>query len=245
MPHSHHSHSGQFCRHAKDTLEAVVVEAIRQGFQVFGLSEHCPRWRAEDLFPEEVGCLSSTLMQADLTPGDLLVAYEAFLAEALRLRAKYPQISLLIGLETDYITPLDLNGISRMLEHPEIDYLVGSVHHVNGISIDFDQATWAEAVRSTTTDTDLDPFISAYLDAQYELMTVHQPEVIGHFDLCLLYTPEVSLKRPVLWEKVERNVRYAAGYGALFEANAAALRKGWSTSYPSKDVLEVGHVWAG
>lgn len=55
MPHSHHSHSGQFCRHAKDQLEDVVQEAIRQGFEVFGLSEHCPRWRVEDLFPEEVG----------------------------------------------------------------------------------------------------------------------------------------------------------------------------------------------
>lgn len=54
MPHSHHSHSGQFCRHAKDQLEDVVQEAIRQGFEVFGLSEHCPRWRVEDLFPEEV-----------------------------------------------------------------------------------------------------------------------------------------------------------------------------------------------
>lgn len=55
MPHSHHSHSGQFCRHAKDNLEDVILEAIRQGFQSFGLSEHAPRWRVEDLFPEEVG----------------------------------------------------------------------------------------------------------------------------------------------------------------------------------------------
>lgn len=54
MPHSHHSHSGQFCRHAKNQLEEVVLEAIRQGFEVFGLSEHAPRYRVEDLFPEEV-----------------------------------------------------------------------------------------------------------------------------------------------------------------------------------------------
>lgn len=52
--HSHHSHSGQFCRHAKDNLEDVVKEAIRQGFTTFGLSEHAPRYREQDLFPEEV-----------------------------------------------------------------------------------------------------------------------------------------------------------------------------------------------
>lgn len=52
--HSHHSHSGQFCRHAKDNLEDVVKEAVRQGFTTFGLSEHAPRYREQDLFPEEV-----------------------------------------------------------------------------------------------------------------------------------------------------------------------------------------------
>jgi histidinol-phosphatase (PHP family) len=54
MPFSHHSHSGQFCRHAKGLLEDVVKEAIRQGFQSYGLSEHVPRHRAVDLYPEEV-----------------------------------------------------------------------------------------------------------------------------------------------------------------------------------------------
>ena len=55
MPHSHHSHSGEFCKHAVGTLEDVVVEAIRRGFRVFGLSEHVPRYRTSDLYPEEVG----------------------------------------------------------------------------------------------------------------------------------------------------------------------------------------------
>jgi histidinol-phosphatase (PHP family) len=54
MPYSHHSHSGQFCRHAKDNLEAIIQEAIRKGFEVYGLSEHAPRYRSEDLYPEEV-----------------------------------------------------------------------------------------------------------------------------------------------------------------------------------------------
>ena len=54
MPISLHSHSGQFCKHATGTLEEVVLEAIRQGFVVYGLSEHVPRYRTEDLYPEEV-----------------------------------------------------------------------------------------------------------------------------------------------------------------------------------------------
>ena len=54
MPHSHHSHSGQFCKHASGSLEDVVAEAIKKGFEVYGLTEHVPRYRAEDLYPEEV-----------------------------------------------------------------------------------------------------------------------------------------------------------------------------------------------
>jgi len=55
MPYSHHSHSGEFCKHAVGTLEEAVAEAIRRGFRVFGLSEHVPRYRTSDLYPEEVG----------------------------------------------------------------------------------------------------------------------------------------------------------------------------------------------
>jgi histidinol-phosphatase (PHP family) len=54
MPYSHHSHSGQFCKHAVGTLEDVVKEALHQGFEIYGLTEHVPRYRTKDLYPEEV-----------------------------------------------------------------------------------------------------------------------------------------------------------------------------------------------
>ncbi|ODN84101.1 hypothetical protein L202_00115 [Cryptococcus amylolentus CBS 6039] len=267
MPHSHHSHSGQFCRHAKDALAHVVHEAIRQGFSVFGLSEHAPRYRTEDLFPEE----------ADLTPADLATAYNSFLHEAAALRATHAHaISLLISIETDYITPLDCTNLTRILEeHAEIDYVVGSVHHVNGVSIDFDRPTWLRAVKTsaeggegrtmdpgpppklelgdqtlpelqpshTPTPQALIPFLSNYFDAQHTLISTHSPEVLGHIDLCSLWTPGLDLKAGEgmegVWEKVERNVRAVVRYGGLFEANAAAIRKGWGTSYPGKDILQL------
>ena len=62
MPFSHHSHSGQFCRHASGTLEEVVLEAIRQGFVLYGLTEHVPRYRSQDLYPEEVRSLPTAVL---------------------------------------------------------------------------------------------------------------------------------------------------------------------------------------
>lgn len=154
-----------------------------------------------------------------------------------------------------------------LASHPEIDYVVGSVHHVDGVSIDFDRGTWLRAVadvgeggttmarsssgaltlapghnapREPQGMRDLERFLCAYLDAQFEMLRRQQPEVVGHFDLCLLWTPDVSLQDSAdVWSKVVRNVEYAVGYGALFEANAAAVRKGWSSSYPGPDVLRL------
>lgn len=207
----------------------------------------------------------------------MLDIYESFLTEAIRLRTLYSdQISLLIGLETDCITELDLIGTTDLLfAHPEVDYIVGSVHHVNGIPIDFDRPTWLRCVRDvvrhevgttmisspsgpvrnpsdqedpspqasyTPSLSELRPFLLAFFDAQYRLLQTHQPEVVGHFDLCLLWTPDIPLGSDQLegiLENVERNVEYVVGYGGLFEANSAAFRKGWGTSYPSREVFQV------
>jgi len=53
MPYSHHSHSGQFCNHATNTLEEVVTKAIERKMEMFALTEHMPREEG-DLYPEEV-----------------------------------------------------------------------------------------------------------------------------------------------------------------------------------------------
>lgn len=58
MPFSHHSHSGQFCSHAKGTLEEMVQAAIAKGFHTFALTEHIPR-ADEDQYPYEVRMFDS------------------------------------------------------------------------------------------------------------------------------------------------------------------------------------------
>ena len=49
----HGGHSGEFCGHAKGQLEPVVQRAIEAGFTHYSLSEHCPRYRDQDLYGEE------------------------------------------------------------------------------------------------------------------------------------------------------------------------------------------------
>lgn len=119
---------------------------------------------------------------------------------------------------------------------------MGSIHHANGVPIDFDQETYDLAVHSfSSLEGDKTAMLMHnYFDAQFELLESIQPEVVGHFDLCRLYHPELDLRSvPGVWDKVRRSVKLAVEYGALFEVNAAAFRKGWKTAYPGQEVLEV------
>lgn len=174
--------------------------------------------------------------------------FDAFVEEAHRLKRFYSsEITLLVGAETEYISPEDLHGLAMILDRYQgkIEYLVGSIHHVNEVPIDFDRPTFERALESLNAKTapeksTTETLINDYLDAQYELLTQFQPEIIGHFDLCRLYDPNLDFRDfPDTLKKTERNIAYACDYGALFEFNAAAFRKGWSTAYPGKDVVDV------
>ncbi len=179
--------------------------------------------------------------------------FRDFLDEAHRLKAAYAgQIKLLVGLETEYISSVDLEKLEDLLKHHDgrIEYIVGSVHHVNEIPIDFDRPTYERALASFATSDpssgrkeQMTAFLSSYFDAQYELMQRVKPEVIGHVDLCRLYEPSLRfIDYPEAYEKLKRNIRFAVDYGAVIELNAASLRKGWTDAYPAEDVITVSHV---
>lgn len=75
MPFSHHSHSGQFCGHAEDTLEEVVQTAVSKQMDLYALTEHMPR-EEEDLYPEEVLALFAlTLFRAYGVLPDQFITY--------------------------------------------------------------------------------------------------------------------------------------------------------------------------
>lgn len=241
MPHSHHSHSGQFCLHAKSSLSEVVERARTLGFTHFHLSEHVPRQSERELYPEEV--------EASMTPNKLVATFEAYLIEARRLQSLTQDMHILVGCETENISsPATLDYLTSILGGTaadpasigagKVDYLVGSVHHSHGIPIDFDPATFDKALASF--EHEYDAFVEFYLDLHHETMQRLQPEVIGHFDLFRLFRPDAKVNAVSrVWDKVERNVRFAVSYGALFECNAAAFRKGWQTAYPGREILDV------
>ncbi|KAK3906316.1 Polymerase/histidinol phosphatase-like protein [Staphylotrichum tortipilum] len=246
MAFTMHSHSGQFCPgHAKDSLEDIIRHAIKMGFKSMGLTEHMPRTAVEDLYPEELTPSPSESL-ATLHP-----RHTSYLAEATRLQTLFsPQISLLVGFETEWLRPDEyIPLITTLAADPRIDYLVGSVHHVDSIPIDFDAPTYARAVAAHSGSEEA--LFTAYFDAQHDMLQALQPRVVGHFDLIRLFSsyeaqratlPPLSTHWPGVWERILRNLRAAHCYGGWLELNTSALRKGLAEAYPMREIAE---AWVG
>ncbi|KAF2705605.1 histidinol-phosphatase [Pleomassaria siparia CBS 279.74] len=231
MPYSHHSHSGQFCGHAKGTLEEMVQTAIAKGFHTFSLTEHIPR-SIEDFYPEE---------QSSHTEETLAKLFDDFIVEAMRLRDMYcSKIRLLIGFESEWIRPSTLAIIQDLRERYTFDFFIGSVHHTHTIPIDFDKATY-ERARAKAGGTD-ERLFEDYFDSQYEMLQALQPPVVGHFDLIRLMSDAPDTEFQDLngvWERIYRNLEYISSYGGILELNSSALRKGLAQPYPCLAICEV------
>ncbi|KAL1588215.1 hypothetical protein WHR41_02906 [Cladosporium halotolerans] len=230
MPFSHHSHSGQFCGHAANTLEEVVQSALSKGMSTFCLTEHMPR-EAADFYPEEVDHHDEA---------SLAKLYDDFYVEARRLQKAYAsQIQLFVGFEGEWIRPGSLKLCQTILEKHDVDMFVGSVHHVHTVPIDFDTPMYHKA-RSLSNGTD-EGIFADYFESQYEMLQALKPPVVAHFDLIRLKSddPERSFKTwPQVWDKIERNLKYIAAYGGVLELNSSSLRKGMTEPYPQVEICK-------
>ncbi|KAF9568333.1 histidinolphosphatase [Mortierella alpina] len=279
---SFHSHSGQFCMHATGTLEQVVQSAIQRHFTTYGLSEHMPRYKPEQLYPEE----------SHLTVADLEKMYDDFLQEAHRLQNQYAsQICLLIGLETEYFDAQSIPLVRRlrqtrrisasttttttttktamasegmaMIPLPQVQYIVGSLHHVHNIPLDFSQELYLKAL-DVVGQGSWETLFREYFNTQFEMLQGLEPEVVGHLDLVRIFfgaikghqhghahghvhEPEMEQGKnetngnrltEELWTLVKRNVDFVISYGGLFELNSRAWKKGLADAYPQRDILE-------
>lgn len=240
MPFSHHSHSGEFCSHAKSTLAQVVTAALEQRMQIFALTEHISRSNL-DLYPEEAGIDNEV---------SLAKKFDSFVAAAKSLKAKIEKeealrhgtagMKILIGFETEWIRPetgAEATLIKSLMARGDFDFFIGSVHHVHTIPIDFDRAHYERACEAAGGSEE--QLFEDYFDAQYEMLNALRPKVVGHFDLIRLFSdsPDASLQRWTgVWSRILRNLDAVKACGGLLEINSAGLRKGMKEPYPRGEI---------
>lgn len=223
----HGGHSGEFCGHAKGKLREVVERAVAAGFTTYGLAEHCPRVRQQDVYVEE----------APLTPADLQRIFSAYIAEASSLAQEFgDRIEILVGFETEALPPDTWPELMHRVraQHP-FDFFVGSVHSVNGVYIDY-KPELNEALSAELGG--WGALCRAYFEQVAELVSTLKPSVAGHLDLIRRFRGDNVRFDASVWPSIERALEAVKASGALLEVNATPVRKSFGPVYPAPEILE-------
>ncbi len=222
----HGGHSGEFCRHAKGQLAEVVQAAVAAGFTTYGLSEHCPRFQREHLYPDELG----------LELGELQQLFTGYVRAAVELRERHRErLELLIGFETEALPVADWAARMRALRaSAPFDYIVGSVHSLGDTWIDL---TAEVAERAAAENGGWESARCKYFDQLADVVEALQPEVVGHVDLIRRFeAPGFSFSAQAL-RHAERVFEAALAAGSALEVNAAPARRGFGPVYPGPQLL--------
>ena len=225
----HGGHSGQFCGHAKDTLEEIVLAYIDQRYPWVGITEHMPPVSDAFVYPEE--------KNAGFDAGMLRERFAAYMATCRHLQAKYAdEIRIYVGFETEDCSG-SLDVAKALIDTFSPDYVVGSVHHVKDIPFDYSKARYEEAADCCG---GLDGLYAAYFDQQYEMIGSMAPRVVGHLDIVRIFDPDYRsrLLKPTIWEKIVRNLKLIKQLNLILDFNLRPLSRGEDEPYLSAPILK-------
>lgn len=225
----HGGHSGEFCNHATDTLEEMILAYIEKGFSWVGITEHAPGLSEELLYPDQ--------REAGFTPEFLLERFGRYMRECRRLQTKYKdRLKIYAAMEIETYTGYE-EFVPYLVETFSPDYLVGSVHFVNDLNFDYSQEMYNQVARSVG---GIEQMYLDYFDLQYDMLKRFKPAVVGHFDLVRIFDRNYRdrLELPEIAEKVKRNLQLIRDLELIMDFNLRALYKGAEEPYIAEPILK-------
>ncbi|QAY68252.1 histidinol-phosphatase [Paenibacillus protaetiae] len=211
--HTHHER----CGHADGMIEAYIQSAIQGGLQAIGISDHSPYFGSEEDQP-----FPNIAMAKSAFPG--------YIEEVLRLKEKYSgQIEVLLGVESDFF-PDYADVYRNYYANIPFDYIIGSVHHVGGISI-FNKKRFTKLNDEQKFEAKRD-----YYDLIRQSALSGMFDVMAHIDAMKAYYPPFS-DIPA-HQEIDATLRTIAECGVSVEINTSGKMKDVGGWYPSDDILE-------
>ncbi len=196
-----------------DAVRPFVATALARGVAEIGFTEHVYYFRqTAEIW--EVPYLSERCVY------DLDDYCDAV------LEAKQQGLPVKLGLEVDYVGERQAR-LAELLEPYPFDYLLGSVHWLDGMAVDMSPGVWEVMT--------VDEGWQRYIDALCELAVSESVHVLAHPDLAKIFgrRPDAAL----LAELHERVAVAAAASGLAAEISTAGLRKPVGELYPDLDLL--------
>lgn len=210
----YHTHSFR-CGHAVGWMREYIDAAISKGIDEIGLTDHL--W----LYFEEAGSRNPTWAMGE---EEYLRHYE----EMVALRDEYEgRIAVRVSVEADYIEGREAELLS-ILGRFEFDYVLGSVHFMDGWLIDAPE--FADRYRQER----VAEIYRRYYARLRKAIALGCFDLIAHFDLPKKFgfLPEEDLT-----DVVSATLDEAAIRNVAIELSSAGLRKPVGEIYPSRAIL--------
>lgn len=213
------------------TPEEFILQAIRQGFDIFGFSEHAPVPFENNFAIHE----------------DQLSIY----TETTRaLQAKYSdKIEILTALETDYI-PGFTEDFSVYRKEYNLDYVIGSIHLVkNGADshlwfIDGPRVESYDEGFKRTFGGDARKAVTAYYHQTNEMIENQEFDIIGHLDKIQMHNKGRYFRGDESWYQalVNECLDLIDEKDIIVEVNTRGIYKKRSDSlFPGLEILKTIH----
>jgi histidinol-phosphatase (PHP family) len=146
------------------------------------------------------------------------------------------RISILKGFEAEIVPPDRYPQIMEgLMVEGGFDYMVGSVHYVNDIIIDYTPALFQKAVERAG---GLEQLQLQYYRHVRDMVMALRPAVIGHFDLIRRFAGPITPSASVLAAAGEA-LEVAALHGSILDVNTGAYRKGLEYPYPAPEFVRL------
>jgi histidinol-phosphatase (PHP family) len=210
--HTHHNR----CGHAEGNIEDYIKAAIQNDLQVIGISDHTPFFYSEE---------------DQLYPGIAMPksGFPNYIEEVQSLKEKYKgKIQVLLGVESDFF-PKHINVYRQILNKYPFDYIIGSVHYVQDISI-FKKGRWEGLTSEQQVQVKEDYYHIIEQSVHSNLF-----QIIAHMDAMKGFYPAFSA---IETDVVENTLKIIGEQDLAIEVNTSGNTKDCGGWYPADDILE-------
>jgi histidinol-phosphatase (PHP family) len=243
----HGGHSGEYCDHAEGTLRELLDAAVAFGYHTFGVSEHVPRFGEAYLYDKE--------KELGWTVEKIAEDFARYTRDLQPLVDEYAdRLVVLRGFEAEVVPSDTYADIMRGFRDqklagglPAFDYFVGSVHFINGHSIDSPHEEFEKAIASCGGMAEL---MAEYYRQVAVMVETLRPDVVAHFDLIKLnvlrhagqpgYDAEM-LEAPAIKNLAREALEAVRDCDAILDLNTAGWRKGLGEPYPAPLWVKMAH----
>lgn len=203
----YHVHS-VFSSDAKSAIMEMCESATRLGLGEIGFAEH---------------------MDFQIDPVSSHLDYDGYTEEIQRARRAYAdRFVIRKGVEIDYQSRFEPQ-ITEWLDDKQFDFVVGSVHYIDGVMID---STYNWGV-------DLGKVYGKYLSEVRSSVESGLFDVVGHLDIVGRYVCErVHVEPSQFGVSFEEVLGIVAQSNVYLEINSKAINQGYADTMPGRRLVE-------